>query len=85
MNPIPSAIPEAIHQGLTLRDYAVLVALIKNPRTPMSRQDIEQATGLDKSVVSRSTKRLVGLKLISRDRNHVVGGNLNRAARYTVN
>lgn len=85
MNPIPSAIPKAIHQGLTLRDYAVLTALVRNPKTPMSRQDIERATGLCEAVVSRSTERLVGLNLISRDKDHPVGGHLRRAARYTVN
>lgn len=84
MNPIPQAISKAVNQGLTLRDYAVLLALVANPRTPMTRQDIEEATGLCAAVVSRSTKRLVEMDLISRDKKHPVGGQLRRAAKYTL-
>jgi predicted transcriptional regulator len=50
----------------------------------MSRQDIEEATGLDKSVVSRSTERLVEMKILSRDKAHPVGGNKRRAAKYSL-
>lgn len=85
MNPIPAAIPRAIKIGLTLRDYAVLLALVHNSPTPMSRQDIEAVTGLDPAVVSRSTERLVGLNMISRDKKHPVGGNTRRAAKYSLN
>lgn len=84
MKPIPHAISRAVTQGLTLRDYAVLLALVSNPRTPMTRQDIEEVTGLHPAVVSRSTKRLVELGMISRDKNHPVGGSLRRAAKYTT-
>jgi len=81
---IPVDIVQCIVIGLTLRDYAVIQALVRNRETPMSRQDIEEATGLDKSVVSRSTERLVEMKILSRDKAHPVGGSKRRAAKYSL-
>jgi len=81
---IPVDIVQCIVIGLTLRDYAVIQALVRNRATPMSRQDIEEATGLDKSVVSRSTERLVEMKILSRDKKHPVGGSKRRAAKYSL-
>lgn len=84
MKRIPVDIVQCIVIGLTLRDYAVIQSLVRNRETPMSRQDIEEATGLDKSVIERSTKRLVGLKILSRDKAHPVGGSIHRAAKYLL-
>lgn len=84
MKRIPLDIVQCIVIGLTLRDYAVVHALVCNRETPMSRQDIEEATGLDKSVIERSTKRLVGLKILSRDKAHPIGGSIHRAAKYLL-
>lgn len=83
MNRIPAALAKAIVQGLTIRDYAVLVALVSN-KEPMTRQEIEEATGLDKSVVVRSTIRLYEMGIVARDRGHVVGGSVDRASRYSL-
>lgn len=84
MKKIPTAITQAITQGITLRDYAVLVALVTNANTPMTRQDLEGVTGLGESVVRCSTKRLVAMELISRDKKHEVGGSRRRAAKYLI-
>ncbi len=84
MKRIPQDLTQSIVLGLTLRDYAVVQALVRNRATPMSRQDIEEATGLDKSVIERSTKRLVEMKLLSRDKAHPVGGSKRRAAKYSL-
>jgi len=81
---IPLDIVQCIVIGLTLRDYAVIQSFVRNRETPMSRQDIEEATGLDKSVIERSTERLVGLKILSRDKAHPVGGSKRRAAKYSL-
>lgn len=83
MKPIPEQLTRCVQDGLTLRDYAVLVALIQNKR-PMSRQDLEVATGLHEAVVRRSTIRLREMKIIKRDKDHPVGGDKHRAARYVV-
>jgi predicted transcriptional regulator len=79
---VSQEIIQCIMVGLTLRDYAVIQAIVRNRETPMTRQDIEESTGLDKSVVSRSTERLVRMKLITRDKKHEIGGSKRRAAKY---
>jgi len=82
MKRIPQDIVQCIVTGLTLRDYAVIQAFVRNREIQMTRQDIEEVTGLDKSVVLRSTQRLVGLRLITRNKRHEVGGPHHRAAKY---
>ncbi len=83
MKSIPKEITRCVLIGLTLRDYAVLLAVIHN-KQPMSRQDLEIATGLHESVVRRSTIRLREMKIIKRDKDHPVGGDKHRAAKYVL-
>lgn len=83
MKHIPEEITRCVVIGLTLRDYAILLAMIQNKR-PMSRQDLEIATGLHEAVVRRSTIRLREMGIIKRDKDHPVGGDKHRAARYVV-
>jgi predicted transcriptional regulator len=80
---IPDALLRAVSQGLTLRDYAVLVALVTN-KAPMTRQQLEEATGLEDSAVLRSTVRLRELDLVKTDKTLVVGGNKGRAAKFSI-
>lgn len=82
MKQVPKDLLQCIVIGLTLRDYAVLSALVMNRSTPMTRQDIEASSGLSEAVVWRSTKRMVEMKLIARDKKHEVGGSRHRAAKY---
>jgi predicted transcriptional regulator len=83
MKRIPEALSRAVNQGLTIRDYAVLVTLVANA-TPMTRQQIEEATCLGESAVIRATDRLTRFNLIAADKKLVVGGARNRAAKFSV-
>jgi len=83
MKRIPEALSRAVARGLTLRDYAVLVALVAN-KTPMTRQQLEEATGLDETAVLRATARLCEFDLIAPDKKLVVGGAKDRAAKFSI-
>jgi hypothetical protein len=83
MKRIPEGLSRAVAQGLTLRDYAVLVALVAN-KTPMTRQQLEEATGLEESAVCRATARLCEFDIIAPDKKPVVGGAKDRAAKFSI-
>jgi predicted transcriptional regulator len=83
MKGIPKQIERAIHLGLSLRDYGLLVTMIANG-VPMTRQEMESATAFDPSTVIRCTQKLTKLNIIFPDRKLVVGGLGNRAAKFAV-
>jgi predicted transcriptional regulator len=82
-NKIPKQIERAIEMGLSLRDYALLVTMISNNK-PLTRQEMEELTGFDASVIIRSTEKLSKLNIIYPDKKPVVGGSKDRAAKYSV-
>lgn len=83
MKPINPALKAALAQGRTLGDYAVLQALAVNAK-PMTRQDLEQVTGMLENAVRLTTDRLIRLDLIQRDKTPQKGGGTKNAAKYTL-
>lgn len=71
---------EALKEGLSLLDYAILVALQTRPN--LSRSEMETITGMSEATVRRATIRLRERKFIASDRAHPVGGAKHREARY---